>query len=85
MGQEDMDQRANSFEERPITLTLSPIGFGLEERPMEIKTCIAWLGPKEEALGVDDFQVCHTPIQKPRAASTSPDSSRTPPGVARVG
>ena len=85
VGQEDMDQRANSFEERPITLTLSPIGFGLEERPMEIKTCIAWLGPKEEALGVDDFQVCHAPIQIPRATYTSSNSSRPPPGTARVG
>ena len=84
VGQEDMDPKANSFEERSITLTLSPIGFGLEEWPMEKKSCIAWLGPKEEALGDDDCHVCHVPNQSPREAATSSSSCQPPPGVSRA-
>ena len=84
VGQEDMDQRANSFEERPITLTLSPIGFGLEDRPMEMKTSIAWLGPNEEGLGLDECHVLHAPNQVPRAASTSSPPGQKPPRQARV-
>ena len=43
-GENDVNQEANSFEdlEEPITLVLSPIGFGIEDKNAEFKTCIAW-------------------------------------------